>query len=122
MRTAAGGSGPRSSRTRTTSTPSEPPARRSGSRPKDGSTRMARRLGREEGILGGPSSGCNVVAALKVFRRRPDLRRIVTVVPDTAQRYFSEPLFGDPVDADTPARDHRIDEHTRAELDRHADR
>jgi cysteine synthase len=83
---------------------------------------MTRRLGREEGILGGPSSGCNVAAALKLFARRPDLRRIVTVVPDTAQRYFSEALFGAPDDVDTPQRDHRLDEHTRSELDRHADR
>jgi cysteine synthase A len=88
----------------------------------DEALRMARRLGRQEGILGGPSSGCNVAAALKLFARRPDLRRIVTVAPDTAQRYFSEPLFGDTDDVDTPARDHRLDDRTRAELDRHASR
>ena len=84
--------------------------------------RMARRLGRREGILGGPSSGCNVVAALKLFDRRPDLRRIVTVVPDTAQRYFNEALFVDADDVEVPDRDHRLDDHTQAELDRHADR
>jgi cysteine synthase len=84
--------------------------------------RMARQLGRQEGILGGPSSGCNVVAALKLFARRPNLRRIVTVVPDTAQRYFSEPLFVDADEVDTPDRDHRLDDRTRAELDRHANR
>jgi cysteine synthase len=83
---------------------------------------MARRLGREEGLLGGPSSGCNVAAAHKLFARHPDLRRVVTVVPDTAQRYFSEALFGDPDDADVPERDHRLDDRTRSELDRHAGR
>jgi cysteine synthase len=88
----------------------------------DEALRMARRLGREEGILGGPSSGCNVAAALKLFARRPELRRIVTVVPDTAQRYFSDALFGDPGDVEVPERDHRLDDRTREELDRHADR
>jgi cysteine synthase A len=84
--------------------------------------RMTRRLGQQEGILGGPSSGCNVVAALKLFARHPHLRRMVTVVPDTAQRYLSEALFGDAGEVETPDREHRLDEHTRAELDRHASR
>jgi hypothetical protein len=44
------------------------------------------------------------------------------VVPDTAQRYFSEALFGDAGDVVTPEREHRLDEHTRAALDRHAGR
>ncbi len=84
--------------------------------------RTARRLGREEGILGGPSSGCNVAAAIKLFAHHPDLRRIVTVAPDTAQRYFSEALFDEPGDVEVPERDRMLDERTRAELDRHADR
>ena len=56
---------------------------------------MARRMAREEGILCGPSSGMNVVAALKVAAEHPELRRIVTVVADTGQRYLSGELFGE---------------------------
>jgi cysteine synthase len=47
---------------------------------------MARRMAREDGVLCGPSSGINVVAACKVAEKHPELRRIVTVVPDTGQR------------------------------------
>ena len=49
---------------------------------------MARRMAREEGLLCGPSSGMNVVAAQKVAAKHPELRRFVTVVPDTGQRYL----------------------------------
>jgi cysteine synthase A len=55
---------------------------------------MARRLMREEGILGGISSGANAHAALQVARRE-DMRDklVVFVVCDTAERYLSTPLF-----------------------------
>ena len=46
-------------------------------------------------MLCGPSSGMNVVAAQKVAAKHPELRRIVTVVPDTGQRYLSGELFGE---------------------------
>ena len=70
---------------------------------------MARRMAREEGLLCGPSSGINVVASLKVAEKHPELRRIVTVVPDTGQRYLSGELFGERIAADEPDRDHAVD-------------
>lgn len=84
---------------------------------------MARRLAHDEGIFCGTSSGCNVVAALEIARAHPELRRIVTVIADSGQRYFSSALFGDPADeTEIPERDHELDEHTVAMLDLHADR
>ena len=55
---------------------------------------MARRLAREEGILAGVSCGAALVAALRVAAR-PDAKgkTIVTVLPDTGERYLSGPLF-----------------------------
>jgi cysteine synthase A len=70
---------------------------------------MARRMAREEGLLCGPSSGINVVAALKVAEKHPELRRIVTVVPDTGQRYLSGELFGERIEVEEPERDHAVD-------------
>ena len=54
---------------------------------------MARRLAREEGILGGISSGANVAAAINVARRLGKGKRVVTLIPDTGMRYFSTDLF-----------------------------
>jgi len=55
---------------------------------------MARRLAREEGILAGVSCGAALVGALRVAAR-PDAKgkTIVTVLPDTGERYLSGPLF-----------------------------
>jgi len=53
----------------------------------------ARKLAREEGILGGISSGANVLAALRVAKRLGKGSKVVTIVPDTAMRYFSTDLF-----------------------------
>ena len=50
---------------------------------------MARRLAREEGLLVGVSSGANVIAALIVAERLGVGRRVVTVLPDTGERYLS---------------------------------
>lgn len=56
----------------------------------------AQRLGREEGLLGGISSGANVWAALQVAAREENRgKTIVTVLCDTGERYLSTPLFGD---------------------------
>ncbi len=54
---------------------------------------MSRRLTREEGILCGISSGSNVAAALKLARKLGEGRTVVTILPDTGERYFSTPLF-----------------------------
>lgn len=51
--------------------------------------REARRLAREEGYFVGPSSGANLLAAKIVRRRHPRLRRIVTLFPDSGDRYLS---------------------------------
>ncbi|HEU4759373.1 MAG TPA: cysteine synthase A [Dehalococcoidia bacterium] len=50
---------------------------------------MSRRLTREEGLLVGVSAGANVVAALKVARRLGQGKRVVTVLPDTGERYLT---------------------------------
>ena len=52
-------------------------------------------LASREGILCGISSGTNVAAALKLAKVLGKGKTVVTVLPDTAERYFSTPLFGD---------------------------
>lgn len=83
---------------------------------------MARRLAREEGLLCGPSSGINVVSALKVWDKHPEFRKIVTVIADTGQRYLSGELFGERPDVNEPEREHPIDERTLEQLAAHHDR
>jgi cysteine synthase A len=50
---------------------------------------MSRRLTHEEGLLAGISAGANVFAALKVAKRLGSGKRVVTVLPDTGERYLS---------------------------------
>ena len=50
-------------------------------------------LAAKEGILCGISSGTNVAAALKLAKKLGKGKTVVTVLPDTAERYFSTPLF-----------------------------
>ena len=63
--------------------------------PDDNALHMAKRLAREEGLLCGISSGTNVVAALMLAEKLGKGKTVVTVLPDTAERYFSTPLFGE---------------------------
>lgn len=51
-------------------------------------------LAAKEGIMCGISSGTNVAAALRMAKKLGKGKTIVTVLPDTAERYFSTPLFG----------------------------
>lgn len=53
----------------------------------------AQKLASEEGIMCGISSGSNVAAAIKLAQKLGKGKTVVTVLPDTAERYFSTPLF-----------------------------
>jgi len=83
---------------------------------------MARRLSIEEGIFCGISSGSNVAAAVKVARRHPELKRIVTMVNDRGDRYLSTELTGEAVEVEIPEREHPLDEYTVQQLDRYQSR
>lgn len=53
----------------------------------------SKRLASEEGLMCGISSGTNVAAAIALARKLGEGKTVVTVLPDTAERYFSTPLF-----------------------------
>lgn len=55
--------------------------------------RVSKELAAKEGIMCGISSGTNVAAALKLAKKLGEGKTVVTVLPDTAERYFSTPLF-----------------------------
>ncbi len=59
----------------------------------DEAIETAKDLARLEGIMCGISSGTNVAAAIKLARKLGPEKTVVTVLPDTAERYFSTPLF-----------------------------
>ena len=52
-------------------------------------------LARFEGLMCGISSGTNVAAAIKLAKKLGKGKTVVTVLPDTAERYFSTPLFNE---------------------------
>ena len=60
--------------------------------------KTSRDLARKEGIMCGISSGTNVAAALELARVLGKGKTVVTVLPDTAERYFSTPLFDEEVE------------------------
>lgn len=53
----------------------------------------AKDLARLEGLMCGISSGTNVAAAIRLAKKLGPGKRVVTMLPDTAERYFSTPLF-----------------------------
>lgn len=55
--------------------------------------KTARDLAKKEGLMCGISSGTNVAAALEMAKKLGKGKTVVTVLPDTAERYFSTPLF-----------------------------
>lgn len=55
--------------------------------------RTSKELASKEGIMCGISSGTNVAAAIKLAKVLGKGKTVVTVLPDTAERYFSTPLF-----------------------------
>ncbi len=59
----------------------------------DEALQTAKDLASKEGIMCGISSGTNVAAALKLAKKLGKGKTVVTVLPDTAERYFSTPLF-----------------------------
>ncbi len=59
----------------------------------DEAIQTAKDLAAKEGIMCGISSGTNVAAALKMAEKLGRGKTVVTILPDTAERYFSTPLF-----------------------------
>lgn len=59
----------------------------------DEAIKTAQDLARKEGLMCGISSGTNVAAALKLAKKLGKGKTVVTILPDTAERYFSTPLF-----------------------------
>lgn len=57
----------------------------------------AKDLARKEGLMCGISSGTNVAAAIRMAKQLGKGKTVVTLLPDTAERYFSTPLFMDSV-------------------------
>ena len=55
--------------------------------------KTAKDLAAKEGLMCGISSGTNVAAAIKLAQKLGPGKTVVTVLPDTAERYFSTPLF-----------------------------
>eukprot|EP00304_Pavlova_gyrans_P015426 CAMPEP_0206061736 /NCGR_PEP_ID=MMETSP1466-20131121/54923_1 /ASSEMBLY_ACC=CAM_ASM_001126 /TAXON_ID=44452 /ORGANISM="Pavlova gyrans, Strain CCMP608" /LENGTH=451 /DNA_ID=CAMNT_0053437091 /DNA_START=35 /DNA_END=1387 /DNA_ORIENTATION=+ len=60
---------------------------------------MSQRLAREEGLFTGISGGASMAAAVKVAEEAPEGSVVLTMLPDTAERYLSTPLFAG-IDAD----------------------
>ncbi len=54
---------------------------------------MVKRLAVEEGVLGGSSSGVNVCGAIKIAKRLGKGKRVITLIPDSAERYLSKDIF-----------------------------
>ena len=59
----------------------------------DDAFETSRRVAREEGILGGISSGAAIFAALKVAKELGAGKRVVAIVPSNGERYLSTPLY-----------------------------
>jgi cysteine synthase A len=54
---------------------------------------MVKRLAIEEGVLGGSSSGVNVCGAIAIAKRLGKGKRVITLIPDSAERYLSKNIF-----------------------------
>lgn len=59
----------------------------------DEALKTAKDLARLEGLMCGISSGTNVAAAINMAKKLGKGKTVVTILPDTAERYFSTPLF-----------------------------
>jgi cysteine synthase A len=54
---------------------------------------MVKLLAAREGVLGGSSAGANVYAAVEIAKRLGPGKRVVTLIPDSAERYLSKKIF-----------------------------
>jgi cysteine synthase A len=54
---------------------------------------MVKELARKAGVLGGSSAGANVHAAVEIAKRLGSRKRVVTIIPDAAERYLSKNIF-----------------------------
>jgi len=54
---------------------------------------MVAQLAAEEGVLSGSSGGASVFAAVEIARKLGSGKRVVTVIPDSAERYLSKKIF-----------------------------
>jgi cysteine synthase A len=54
---------------------------------------MVKELAAREGVLGGSSAGANVYAAVQIAKRLGAGKRVVTLIPDSAERYLSKKIF-----------------------------
>lgn len=59
----------------------------------DEAIETSRDLAKKEGLMVGISAGTNVAAALNMAKKLGEGKTVVTILPDTAERYFSTPLF-----------------------------
>lgn len=59
----------------------------------DQSYETARRAAREEGILGGVSSGAAIYAALQLAKRLGKGKKVLAIIPSNGERYLSTPLY-----------------------------
>lgn len=59
----------------------------------DDAFNMVKELAGKEGVLAGSSSGANVFAAIHIARRLGKGKRVVTIIPDSAERYLSKKIF-----------------------------
>ena len=60
---------------------------------RDSAISMSRQLAKDEGLAVGISSGANVVGAIEIADKLGDGKVVVTVLPDTGERYLSTDLY-----------------------------
>jgi len=81
---------------------------------------MAREMASQEGIFCGPSSGCNVAAAIKVSQKHPELKCIVTTVNDNGLRYLSTELCGTASNRTLLEREYALNEQDLEKLNQYS--
>jgi cysteine synthase A len=82
----------------------------------DEAIKMTRRLTKEEGIFCGISSGCNVAAAVKLLKKRPEIGRLATMINDSGGRYLSTEVFGVKKKQPVTRTSKPLDPYTRKQL------